>query len=244
MKPEAYNKTFKFEESYWWFKGRRKIVFDSVKRLTSNIKGKVLLDNGCGTGITLKEIEDFDLKLGIDHSAEALDYSKRRNCRNLICGEVYQLPLKDSSVNCILLLDVLEHLNKEKTTLSEIFRVSNKGGVVVVTVPAYQFLWSGEDETSLHKRRYVKTRLIKLMESAGFRIEKISYFNSFLMPLIYTMILFNKVFNKKAMQKSDLKKIPNVLNFILEKILYFESLLLKIIDFPFGMSLICISKNV
>ncbi len=243
MKPEAYEKTSEFEEDYWWFKGRRRIVFDKVEKPAKTSKGKVLLDIGCGTGITIRKIKGFDVMIGVDVSKEALNYAKGRNCKNLICGSVYTLPLRSNSADCLLMLDVLEHLSEEKAALLEVHRVCKEGGEITVTVPAYQFLWSGEDEVSNHKRRYVKLELRRLIESSRFKIQKLSYFNCFLMPSIYTVILFNRVFNKKAMQESDLKKIPNVLNLIFEMILYVESILLRIINLPFGASLICIASK-
>lgn len=241
MKRDAYDKTFSFEENYWWFKGRRRIVFDNIKKTTKPSEGKVLLDIGCGTGITLKKIKGFGLKVGIDDYKDALNYSKKRNLEYLINGSVDELPIYRDSVECILMLDVLEHLGEEKRALSEAYRVCKNGGIIVVTVPAYQFLWSGEDEISLHKRRYVKSNLKKIIESSGFKIKKISYFNFLLMPLMYVVILFNKIFNKKAMQESDLNEIPNFLNLILERVLYIESILLRMMNLPFGASLICIA---
>lgn len=241
MKPQAYSKTFEFEEDYWWFKGRRRIVFDSLKKIKKDSKEKVLLDIGCGTGITLEKIKEFNLKVGVDNSLQALNYAIRRNCPNLINGSSYALPLRDNSVDCVLILDVLEHLDEERKALLEVWRVCKKGGGIVVTVPAYRFLWSGEDEVSLHKRRYVGSAKKKLIESAGFKVEKISYFNSFLMPLIYVVILFNKLFNKKSMEESDLKVFPRVLNYGLTIVLYFEALLLRMLNLPFGASLICVA---
>lgn len=243
MKPIAYDKTYEFEESYWWFKGRRNIVFNLIKKYINYTNMGTIVDIGCGTGITLKEISGFKLKIGIDESDIALKYSNIRDCGQLIQGNVYKLPLDNCTADCILLLDVLEHLDNEKKALDEIYRVSRDGCGIILTVPSYKSLWSGEDEISLHKRRYIKKEITNIIQSSGFIVERITYFNLFLMPLIFFVINFNKIFNPKAMHESDLKKLPKTLNYIFTYILYVESFLLNLVDLPFGASIVCVARK-
>jgi ubiquinone/menaquinone biosynthesis C-methylase UbiE len=242
MKQIAYDKTYQFEENYWWFKGRRKIVYSILKSLRES-HNNVLIDVGCGTGITLREAGGFYKKIGIDESLIALSYSKKRGGAGLIKGSVYKLPLEDGYADVILMLDVLEHLDDEKAALDQIYRVLKPRGTFILMVPAYQFLWSGEDEISDHKRRYVKNEIKSIIMSGGFGISNITYFNFFLMPVIYCAILLNKVFNRKALHESDLKPLPKIINSILTLIVYFESFLLKFISLPFGASILCVAAK-
>ncbi|OGF34301.1 hypothetical protein A2482_00725 [Candidatus Falkowbacteria bacterium RIFOXYC2_FULL_48_21] len=243
MEHDVYAKMFEFEKGFWWFVGRRKIVFNELAKITSTLANVVLVDIGCGTGITMELATGFQKKIGIDFSEEALRYAKTRNCGELVAGDIYKIPIADNTADCVLLMDVLEHLRDESDPLKEVFRICKKGGRIIVTVPAYQFLWGGEDEVSMHKRRYTKTRLLSIIEEAGFQVERTSYFNTILFPIIGAIILFNRLFNTRAKHETNMKRLPKILNTGLIKMLLLEAWLLKKITFPYGASVICVAKK-
>jgi len=137
----------------------------------------------------------------------------------------------------------LEHLDDEARALGEALRICKSGGWIILTVPAYQFLWGGEDEISMHKRRYTKARLFEAVRNSGWQIERISYFNTILFPIICSILFFNKLFCPRARHESNLKELSAVVNIALTKIFLFEARLLKKINFLFGASLICVAKK-
>ncbi len=243
MKREAYQKTYEFEREHWWFVGRRKILRDMLGRFVKDPRGKVIVDVGCGTGLLLAEMQHYTRRIGIDTSEEILKLSPYGDEVELIHADATALPLERGSVDTVLLLDVLEHLDREAEVLGEVRAVLKEGGRVVATVPAFRFLWSGEDEVSLHKRRYVKRELRNVLETHGFEVESISYFNMFLMPLMWGFILFSRLFNPQQLHRSNLFSLPRPLNAAFESLLFFESWILGKTALPFGSSLISVAKK-
>lgn len=242
MQPVAYQKTFEYEKDYWWFVGRRDIVSDMMQ--CHGIEGNVLADVGSGTGYTLHCIDRFKFKIGIEKSVEAFRFFRGEGTALQVCGDGICLPLADSSVDCALLLDVLEHLDDEAASLSEIYRVCKANGAVIITVPAFQFLWSGEDFVSQHKRRYRCRELREIVQAAGFRkIEKISYFNFFLLPLVLTVIFIKHFLGKKIAEQTNLFPIPKILNRLFLGTLTLENFFLRYLSFPAGSSLICVARK-
>ena len=117
---------------------------------------------------------------------------------------------------------------------SAIFEGLKSGGHFLITVPAFQLLWSKHDENHHHKRRYTKREIVSLLNEAGFEVQFASYFNFFLFPLA----LVGRMLGQTGAGK------PNaLLNFLFEKIFSFEKNLLKFISLPIGLSIIAVAKK-
>ena len=132
------------------------------------------------------------------------------------------------------MLDVLEHIDQEKSSLLSVKRQLKDNGVLILTVPAYPFLWSQHDENACHKRRYTRKSLIKVLEKSGYRIQKISYINTFLFPIICILRCMQNLLKLKD-KTHDVP--PKWLNIILSKIFMLEGYFLTEMAFPFGLSL-------
>lgn len=241
METIAFEKTFEHEKDHWWFAGRRKIVFDTIERYAA---GKMkLVEVGCGTGYTLEMVGGFGQRIGVEKDFAAIVRARRPDAWHSVCGDINHLPILDHSADCVLLLDVLEHVDDENAALSEISRICAAGGSLIVTVPAFQCLWSGEDVVSRHRRRYTRARLIALLDDNGFCVEKASYFNFFLLPFMLLVILYNRFFNRRSARESNLFPIPRLLNRICAKILGSESGIMRYMNFPVGSSILCAAKK-
>ena len=143
----------------------------------------------------------------------------------------------------ITMLDVIEHI---KDDVQYLFMISNwltDGGILFLTVPAYQWLWSGEDYVSQHVRRYSRKRLEETVLKAGFVIDKISYFNTFLFPTQALVILIKRLFSSKSKTQTNLQEIPEFINSTLQNIMSAESPLLNQMDLPFGGSILCVCRK-
>ena len=119
----------------------------------------------------------------------------------------------------------------------------NENGKLIVFVPAFMSLWSLHDEVNMHFRRYTKKELVEKLDNAGFSIEKSSYWNFI---LFFPILIFRKVqkFRIKPENKSDGDlKSNRILNFLFYHLLNIENKLLKLINFPFGISVFCISSQ-
>jgi SAM-dependent methyltransferase len=248
MNVEEYEKMYNQENTYWWFQGRKHILFKMIRHydLLKNGKARVL-DIGCGTGLILQGISGESCAIGVDFSAKALSFCEKRNLKNLVRGDVRDLPIATSSVDLVLALDLLEHIEDDKGLMNEIRRVLRPEGYLLATVPAHRYLWSEHDEALHHYRRYSKTDFRDLVKKEGFTLIKYSYVISltFLPILIFRLIQKACRFFKpsKNKPKTHIIILPEGLNALLIRILEMEAGILKHQNFPFGVSLLCIAQK-
>ncbi|MEK7590059.1 MAG: class I SAM-dependent methyltransferase [Patescibacteria group bacterium] len=226
----------------WWYKVRRKIIHDLIKKYgyieNKNIK---ILDAGCGVGTLLKELEKYGNVSGLDFSEIAVNFCKEKNIKNVSIGNITKLPFPDNTFDIVLALDVVEHVEDDLSAMREIYRVMKGDGVAIITVPAFKFLWGITDEMSNHHRRYTISELKTKIKSSGLSIVRSSYFNTFLFIPIALVRCFVRLFNIRIMSENETGN--GAVNTILYKIFYAESIFLKYINFPFGVSAFVICKK-
>lgn len=241
MEKLVYDLTYEQEKTQWWFRVRRKIVFDIIKKFSKLEPQATILDAGCGTGFLLQELQKTSQAWGVDSSQEALNYCCQRGLQDIKKGDILALPFENNSFEVVLLLDVLEHIEDDNRALKEVYRVLKKEGFAIIFVPAFQSLWSVQDEISHHCRRYRLKQLARKIEKANFKILKASYFNTFLFLPIAFLRFFLRFFKIKI--KAENYLTPKLLNFLLYAIFWLESLWLKYLNFPFGVSLLFVVKK-
>ncbi len=229
-----------FEETYWWWVGKRNIVKSILNRL--NLAHANILDSGCGTGFNLKYLKDYGEITGLDISRDALNFCKKRENKRLVRADAENLPFKDGVFDVLTSLDCLEHLDDNRC-IKEYFRVLKPDGYLIGTVPAFMFLWSEHDEALHHKRRYNKDQLKNLLGSNGFKAIKLSYWNFFLFfPIAAIRLIKKLVANGEGEVETDVQKIPNIVNSFLISILKLESFIISLTNLPIGVSLIFVGK--
>jgi len=233
----------KFEENYWWFEGRRKIIINLLEQHISHNSNLKILDVGCGTGGTTTKLKQFGVVYGTDFSFSALKYSSKQGLKNLAKTIDYNLPFPSETFDVITILDALEHIKQDLKALLEIKRVLKKDGLILICVPAYQFLWSDHDVALSHYRRYNSKSLSRLLNQASLKTERLSYMITFLFPLLAIFRLLSKLKKPKENPEPTLVSFPDSINSFFKKILYLESRLIKKIDLPFGLSVICLVKK-
>jgi SAM-dependent methyltransferase len=249
LKKEIYQLTYELEENYWWYVARRRIILDQLQSLLNPRKGRkpLLLDIGCGTGKNLTSFLEFSDAYGMDSSKEAIRFCLKRGLKNIALQDLSRDHLKTNpfgkKFDLITMLDVIEHIEDDIQYLSTISNWLTDGGILFLTVPAYQWLWSGEDYVYYHVRRYSRKRLEEIVQKAGYRIEKISYFNTFLFPAQALVLLIKRLFSPGSKTQTNLHEMPELINASLQIIMSAESPLLKRMDFPFGGSLLCIGRR-
>jgi SAM-dependent methyltransferase len=240
MQEIAYKKTFEFEDTHWWFRARNRIVLNLV-RLYASAPHPMILDYGCGTGKMLQELSSIGETWGCDSSQTALEYCRGRGIEHLIpYPEIRDIPKR---FDIITLLDVLEHVDDDVLLISELKELLSQNGKLIITVPAYKCLWSGEDYVSEHKRRYTRKELSSCITGAGLRIVRMSYFNFILLPSIYSVIKIKALLKPESMKESDLNSPPSILNSTLYTIFRLEFPLLRHINMPFGASIFAIAEK-
>lgn len=246
MEKGEYKKMFDAEDSYWWYVGRRFIVRDFLERYLPVRQGPVV-DVGCGTGINLKLLEEFGTPvIGVDSSKEALTYCRSRGFMNVRLIRSHEVLASHSSVHLITMLDVLEHIRDEADALRMVREALTSDGYLLITVPAYQFLWSEHDIALHHFRRYTADNLRSVLKKNGFSIVRTSYIITFSLPLIIGYRVFKGVINRFLMDRPRTSHVylPDILNNFFIWLLKIESKIVRNIDLPFGTSIIAIAKKI
>lgn len=242
MNVNMYRIFFEIQKKHWFFVSKKAIVLDIINRHLTKKSDLKILDIGCGAGLMLNALESIGQTYGMDASDEAIRFSKEIFTGQVEKGSLPdQIPYKKNFFDLITLLDVIEHVDQDVDSLKAIRSRLVVGGKAIVTVPAYMFLWSAFDELNQHKRRYTLNELnVKLLQ-AEFFVEKISYYNTFLFPLVYIVRMLNNFLRKDGSSDIDL---PNKsLNYILEKIFMIEKYFLRVINLPFGVSIVAVVVN-
>jgi len=248
MKVEEYEKMYRFEEANWWYKGRRELAVEILYRIrqSQGYKQLEILDLGCGTGKNLLSFQSFDdcRCHGMDISMEALRFCRIRENLSLAQASGEMLPFKSNAFDAVFALDVIEHIVDDKQAMREACRVLRPGGFLVLTVPAFQFLWSGHDQAVHHKRRYDRAGLIRDLQSSQLTVEKSTYWNFFLFPAVAVFRLIRKSRDDEASASTDLPDLPAVANSMLLKMLRLEkALILGGVALPAGVSILCVCRK-
>lgn len=168
------------EDRHWWFLGKKLLVGALLSPL--DLRGRRVLDVGCGTGGVLASLGAEVASVGVDRSRAALAHCRRRGIRHLACADGDRLPFAAESFDVITMLDVLEHFADEAALLASVRALLRPGGTLLVSVPAFQFLWSGHDEVLQHVRRYTAGRLQRVLAAADFLVDRVTYTNVVAFP--------------------------------------------------------------
>ena len=245
MNRELYAEMYEMEQRHWWFAAKHRIVAGLLRRMlrpSSGGKARVA-DLGCGCGMMLHVLEhDYDV-IGVDSSDQAIEFARQRGVRVVAGSFPEQIPLEKGAFDAVLMLDVLEHLDDDAAAVNSAAALLRPGGIIIATVPAYQWLWSKRDEHHHHRRRYAKARFRCLFGGPGLKLEMLSYLNTFLFPLAAAARLASKVFGSGA-ATTDLRVPPVPVNAILRQIFACEGPLLGRLPMPFGLSLAAAARRI
>jgi SAM-dependent methyltransferase len=231
------------DERHWWYRGRRRIVGSELERLPLT-RQRMVLDAGCGSGRQLQELVPYGRVSGIELDPEAASFAASRNVGEVKVGRLEQLPWADGTFELITCLDVIEHTPDDRRTLAELRRVSEPGGWLLVTVPAYQALWSLHDVANHHFRRYGRRSLRRAAVEAGWEVERVSSFNMLLLPPAAAVRVLQRRRQPDDGYTPDLSIGPQWLNSFLELPLRAEaSWLSGGRRLPAGLSLLAVLRN-
>jgi 2-polyprenyl-3-methyl-5-hydroxy-6-metoxy-1,4-benzoquinol methylase len=241
VEEQLYRKFYEVETSHWWFVARQRIVHHIIDTNLHLAKGAKVLDIGCGTGAILASFSQQYDAYGTDTSPLAIEYCKRRGLNNAFQCTLETFPHPALKFDLILLLDVIEHVDDDLGLVSLASHFLTPGGTICITVPAYQFLWSRHDDINFHKRRYVKSGLRRVLESAGLTIDLLSYFNTILFPPALVGRFAEKVIPPKT---NGALEIPApIVNSLLTETFEFEKHFIGRIPIPFGLSIISLAHR-
>lgn len=241
MDDEAYKEMIKLQEKHWWFVARRDVIQSFIKLQMNESSTSKVLEIGCGVGGNVNLLSQLGNYLGIDMYKPAIDYCSEKFPQfNFQCTRVEDIPQEFSSnkFDSIYILDVLEHIDDQKAILKSTQNYLTQNGKILLTVPAFEVLWSPHDDFVHHVRRYTKNGLKKTLEEAGYKVERISYFNSILFPLALIQRLGMRLMKKKL--RTHLSTPPTVVNWLFTVIFAQEAWILKYTNLPVGLSIIVV----
>ena len=242
MERNFYRSYFTVEEKHWLMRGRRAIAREELaRRIPGN--GKVL-DFGCGSGLFVRELAraGYDTR-GLDISADAVAYGHLQGTQNLSVMEGHKIEFPDNTFDAVLSMDVIEHLEQEEWALKEIERVLKPGGVAVLMVPAFMFLWGVQDETSHHYRRYTMRGLLRVLDAGtSLKVVRRTYFNTFLFLPIAVVRVACRWFGIRG-RESDFELNSPLLDKVLAGVFATERRVMRHARFPFGVSILAVCKK-
>lgn len=210
-----------------------------------------ILDVGCGTGGMLPLLSRYGAVTGIDSEPMALEYCRRRGISDLHLQEGFRA---DGAYDLVTLFDVLEHVPDEAGFLAWIRGLLKPGGRLVITVPAFQWLWSRHDVLNHHQRRYTRGRLWAALRGSGFAVERSSYFNFWLFPAAVAARLADGLarggqssgtVDRAAEAEEILKPLRiGAGNGLLTSVFSSEAGLVRAVDLPWGVSVGAVARRV
>jgi SAM-dependent methyltransferase len=234
--------THEAEDRHWWYRGRRTVLDGVISGLELPADARIL-DAGCGSGRNMIELARFGAVTGVELSETSVALACAREVGEVVAGSVLEMPFADDSFDLAVTLDVIEHLEDDLTALRELRRILAPGGALLVTVPAYQWLWSGHDEINHHHRRYTRRSLQRVAEQAGWRQLRTTYFNSLLLPVAILLRVLDRVNTKTTESSLDLWVPPAPVNWLLERPLALEAALIAHGGrIPAGLSLLAVFR--
>jgi SAM-dependent methyltransferase len=244
MEKDFYLQYASVEDKHWWFVARRQIIEKVIFRLNLP-KNAQILEAGCGTGGNLQMLSRHGQVSAMELEEIACQLANQRQVTQVKRGSLPDRIPFSLEYDLILILDVIEHLDDDFSALKALYYKLKPGGYLLITVPAYQFLWSEHDDINHHKRRYRLKGLKQRVKKAGYEVNYGSYFNTFLFPVVAIVRVLTKLLPKRNKNQisSDLVVPSQPVNQILKWLFASEGYLINKFSLPFGVSVLLLARK-
>ena len=240
MERVVYQQMAELDDRHWWYRARRRILAELIRREARPPANAQILEIGCGTGHNLAMLSGFGHIDGLELDDEARALSEKRLGRKVMSSPLPELAeVSNRHYDLIGAFDVIEHIENDRAALASIATKLKPGGKFVMAVPAHQWMWSAHDVVNHHKRRYSKRSLKALIEGSPLELDKIGYFNSLLFPLALAERAASKLRGKES---AAVALPPAPLNAALEKVFGLERHLVGRLPLPIGLSLFAVAS--
>lgn len=240
METAEYDKILEVEERNWWYRARRDLIAKWLRRRRREVGRPLeILDVACAAGMSFRHFAEFGRVRGIDLSSETVRLCKARGIDRIVQCDAQRLPFRDESFDVVLSLDALEHLPDDAAGVREIARVARRDALLLITVPAFMFLWSPHDVAFHHHRRYVRGELAAKLAAGGLDVQKISYWSTSVLPPVWLLRKWRGSRpSSSAPATSDFHlALPAPLESLLYGVMRAEIALMDLVPLPFGVSL-------
>jgi SAM-dependent methyltransferase len=239
MERREYQHLAALDRRLWWFRGLHAQMLTALGRPARRWSGARLLDAGCGTGgllATLAERLPDARPMGLELDPEAAVIARVASGHPIAVGTVNAAPFASGSFAAILSSDVLCHRGVDQdAAIGHFHRCLAPGGVLVLNLPAYRWLFSQHDIAVDNVRRYSAGEVRHLLSAAGFTRIRTRYWNTLLFPL---MVLKRKLAGSKR-GASDVAAVPAPLDLLFRAVVLLEAKITASgLRLPFGGSLL------
>lgn len=243
MEIEEYRRLREHEERYWWHVGRRALLEALLRWGVPPDPARPALDVGCGTGANFALLAPYGRFYGSEISLEACGNGATRPSRPVLLARGEALPFADASLGLVTMFDVLEHVAAEDVFLTEVRRVLRPGGLLLLSVPAYKFLWSEHDVSLHHQRRYVRGSLLASLQRNAFRPVRVTHAMASIFLPVAAVRWWGRLFPSRSGAHSSYVPTPGALGSLLTGALKLEAAWLGRADLPFGTSVLALASK-
>lgn len=236
---------YQVEKNHFWYEGMRKITDNLLQPFLADKKSLKILDAGCGTGANMSHLKRLGEVYGVDISKEAIRFSRKRGLKNLKIASISKLPYKTNFFDLVVCFDVIGQAEVEsvKEAIKEFKRVLKPGGILLIRVAAFNWLYSKHDKVVHTKHRYTSRELENLVKQVGLKKIRVSYANILLFPPLLVKRFIERRRSEKGYENSDVTQINSVFNSVLKLPLFIEAIIIKYINLPFGFSVNIVAKK-
>lgn len=245
FRSEYFSQLAGVEERNFWFRARNRLILWALGRYYP--RARTMLEIGCGTGQVLAGIRQAVPSLTL-FGSEVLSVGLAFSAARVPTATFFQMDARhipfDEEFDVIGAFDVIEHIQEDEEVLRQAHRALCPKGGLLLTVPQHQFLWSRQDETACHYRRYEAGELAAKVTRAGFVIERMTSFVSTLLPLMFVS-RYRKRRADIAFDAMGELRMGRLTNLLLERVLDVERAVISAgINMPLGGSLLMIARKV
>jgi SAM-dependent methyltransferase len=241
------------EDSHWWFASRTRALNAVMEPLLPRIPDFRLLDVGCGAGNMMHHLSRYGRVKGLEIDERPVKVAHQRGYDVDLFDVTDPMPFDDHSFDVVTALDVIEHNEDDLVILTDSYRVLKPGGYLIITVPAFMWLWSHNDDINAHVRRYTATDIKQKLTQAGFKVRRVTYNNFFVFPMAAALILLRRFAKAEPELAShhldedeyqvEMEPASPPVNAVLTMVGQVEAALIRWVNLPIGTSLIAVGQK-
>ncbi|MEM7345528.1 MAG: class I SAM-dependent methyltransferase [Chloroflexota bacterium] len=241
------------EDDHWWFGSRTRALHSVMGPYVNKTANTRLLDVGCGAGNMIHHLSEYGQVKGLEIDERPVVVARERGYDVDQFDATQQMPFDPNTFDAITTLDVIEHNEDDMAILADSYRILKPGGHIIITVPAFMWLWSHNDDINAHVRRYTRPELRDKLAKTGFKVNRITYNNFFVFPLAASLLLLRR--NAEAQPdlashhldeeeyQVEMEPASPPVNAVLTTVGKVEAGLMRMVNLPVGTSLIAIAEK-